>query len=78
MIRQLFTESTILALLGGAAGLLLALWGTHLVGTLESLRTPYVEAIQMDMAVLGFTLAVSLLVGLVFGAARHCRPRGPM
>ncbi len=69
VIRQLLTESTILALWGGAAGLLLAVWGTHLLGALPSLRTPHVEAIPIDGTVLAFTLAVSLLVGLAFGAA---------
>jgi putative ABC transport system permease protein len=69
VVRQLLTESAVLALLGGVAGLLLAFWGTHLLGTLDSLRMPHVEAIKIDATVLAFTLAVSLLVGLVFGAA---------
>jgi predicted permease len=68
VIRQLLTESTVLALFGGVAGLLLAFWGTRLLGAFESLRMPHVQAIAVDGTVLGFTLAVSLLVGLIFGA----------
>jgi putative ABC transport system permease protein len=68
-VRQLLMESMILGLLGGAAGLLLAVWGIHLLGRFESLRMPHAQAIGVDGAVLAFTLVVSLLVGMIFGVA---------
>ena len=70
LIGQLLTEGTLLALLGGAAGLLLAFWAQ---GLLWSFRPPFlaVDAIdlQPDLRVLLFTLAVSVATGVVFGLA---------
>jgi predicted permease len=70
LIRQLLTEGTLLALLGGATGLLLAFWAQ---GLLWSFRPPFlaVDAIdlQPDMRVLLFTLAVSIGTGILFGLA---------
>jgi putative ABC transport system permease protein len=69
VIRQLLTESSMLALVGGAFGLLLALWGIELMTKLLPKDFPRIESIHLDYAVLGFTLAVSLLTGIVFGLA---------
>jgi putative ABC transport system permease protein len=69
IIRQLLTESVILALVGGALGLLLALWGVDLLTRLLPKDFPRVESINLDFAVLGFTLFVSLITGVVFGFA---------
>jgi predicted permease len=70
LIRQLLTEGTLLALIGGAAGLLLAFWAQSL---LWSFRPPFlaVDAIdlQPDPRVLLFTLAVSMATGVLFGLA---------
>jgi macrolide transport system ATP-binding/permease protein len=70
LIRQLLTESVMLALAGGAAGCLLALWVTSL---LRSFRPPTPVPIEfnvtLDAGALGFTLAISTLAGLVFGLA---------
>jgi predicted permease len=70
LIRQLLTEGTLLALIGGAAGLLLAFWAQQL---LWSFRPPFlaVDAIdlQPDMQVLLFTFAVSIATGILFGLA---------
>jgi len=67
LIRQALTESGILAIIGGAAGLLLAKWGT---GFLVSLKPPELErfsGIQMDAHVFLFVFGISLLTGAVFG-----------
>ncbi len=70
LIRQLLTEGTLLALVGGAAGLLLAFWAQ---GLLWSFRPPFLAAdaidLHPDMRVLLFTLGVSIATGVVFGLA---------
>src|SRR4030095_8496829 len=67
-VRQLMTESVILALLGGALGLLVAYWGR---GFIVSFPLPFIGAnaldLRLDGRVLGFTLVVSLLTGVLFG-----------
>jgi predicted permease len=69
VIRQLLTESILLAGLGGALGLLLAFWGTKAVlGSLPS-ALPRANEVSMDSSVLLFTLGVSLLAGILFGLA---------
>ncbi len=68
LIRQLLTESTLLALAGGALGLLLAAWGRQI---LWQIRPPGIPedavSLRMDPTVLGFTITVSLLTGVLFG-----------
>ena len=73
VIRQLLTESALLAILGGAAGLLLAMWGTDLLKLLSPEDLPRVKEIGLDWRVLGFTMFVSLLTGLIFGLAPALR-----
>lgn len=67
VMRQLLTESILLAILGGSIGLLLALWGTNLLVSIIGNDVPRSAEIGMDGRVLGFTLLVSLLTGVVFG-----------
>ena len=71
VIRQLLTESVLLALLGGALGTLFALWSTDLfvgtVGDTIALTTPGWTDIRIDRGVLGFTLLISLATGVIFG-----------
>jgi predicted permease len=67
LIRQLLTESLLLAAFGGAAGLLLALWGTQLLVKLLAQSGGPALDLHTDARVLGFTAAVSLFTGLVFG-----------
>jgi len=69
VIRQLFTESTILALAGGAVGLLIAFWGLAAITKLLPSDFPRLNEIQIDLRVLGFTFAASMLTGILFGLA---------
>lgn len=70
LIRQLLTESLLLAAMGGALGLLLAFWGTHLlIDLISSGREPLLLNMQLDWMVLGFTAAVSVFTGILFGIA---------
>jgi predicted permease len=68
LVRQLLTESTVLSLLGGLAGLLVAYWGRNV---LWSFRPPFLVDGSIDLSfdarVLGFTVLISVLTGLVFG-----------
>ncbi|HEY0321339.1 MAG TPA: ABC transporter permease [Pyrinomonadaceae bacterium] len=70
IVRQLLTESVMLFLFGGAAGLLLAAWFTDL---LLAFKPPVPFTIELDLGfdwrVLGFTLLVSLVTGIIFGLA---------
>jgi putative ABC transport system permease protein len=69
LIRQLLTESLLLSIIGGAIGLLLALYGVYLLVTFGPADLPRAQEIAVDGSVLGFTLAVSLLTGVIFGLA---------
>ena len=69
LIRQLLAESLLLAGLGGAAGLLLAVWGVYLLVAFGPAELPRAGEVAVDMRALGFTLAVSLLTGIIFGLA---------
>ena len=67
VIRQLLTESILLSLAGGAAGLLLAVWWSDLLMALGKEDIPRAVHVGIDWRVLGFTLGVSVLTGLIFG-----------
>jgi putative ABC transport system permease protein len=67
LMRQLLTESVMLALFGGVLGLLLALWGVDLLVALSPADMPRIAELDIDGRVLAFTFAVSLLTGVLFG-----------
>jgi len=69
VMRQLFTESTILALTGGAVGVLVAIWGLAAITKLLPGDFPRLNEIHLDLRILGFTFAASVLTGILFGLA---------
>ncbi|HYP28524.1 MAG TPA: ABC transporter permease [Blastocatellia bacterium] len=73
LVQQLLTESFLLSLAAGAAGLLLSLWATDLIRALILMGQPDGDALRldlrMDVRVLGYTLAVSFITGILFGLA---------
>lgn len=69
VIRQLVTESLMLAILGGAAGFALTVWGVGILRASMPTDIPRIDQIGVDWMVLGFTAAISLVTGFVFGLA---------
>jgi predicted permease len=69
VVRQLLTESLVLALAGGALGALLAYWGVQGLIVIVPADIPMVERIALDERALIFTLGVSLLAGILSGVA---------
>ena len=72
LVRQLLTESTLLSICGGTVGLLLAVWGIKalkLISPTGPSAIPRLSEVSLDWRVLGFTLGVSCLTGVIFGLA---------
>ena len=73
VIRQLLTESLLLSLAGGVAGVIIAYWGVPaLVATLPQNQLnalPFLRTLKIDLNILGFSFGLSLLTGLLFGLA---------
>jgi len=69
LARQLITESLVVAILGAGLGLGVASWSLQFIGSLNSQEMPRFGEISIDWRVLGFTLLVSLITGLLFGLA---------
>jgi putative ABC transport system permease protein len=67
VVRQLLTESLTLALAGGVGGVLLARWSVKLLVALSANYLPRADEVQINAPVFGFTLAIALLTGLLFG-----------
>ena len=67
VVRLLLSESLMLSLAGGCLGLLLAVWGTNALVALAPDNIPRLNEVGVDARVFGFTLAVSLVTGIVFG-----------
>jgi predicted permease len=77
IVRQLFTESLILSLIGGALGVGVAQVGARLLLRRGSGQLPRAQEVGLDSRVLLFTLAVSVLTGLIFGLVPAIRASSP-
>lgn len=69
LIRQLLTESLVLAFLGGSLGLLIAIWGTGVLEKIGSKINPAFNGFRIDLRCLAFTFGISIVTGLIFGLA---------
>jgi putative ABC transport system permease protein len=69
LIRQLLTESLLLALCGGALGLFLASWGVGLIENFGAKLNPMFNGIHIDLRTLAFTIGLSVITALLFGIA---------
>jgi len=67
LLRQMLTESVLLALLGGFAGVLLSIWGLDLLRALGSQTVPRIAEANLDLRVLLVTLVASVVTGILFG-----------
>ncbi len=67
LVRQLLTESVLLAVVGGITGTLLAIWGLDILRTLGAQTVPRLAEVNLDLRVLLVTLTVSILTGVLFG-----------
>jgi predicted permease len=77
LVRELLIESTLIGLLGGALGLGLAHEGLRLLVSIGPANLPRLSEISIDARTLGFTLALSLLSGLLFGLIPAFKYAGP-
>src|SRR6185369_2495773 len=75
LVRQLLAESILLAVIGGAVGLLIARLSLVLVRTMNPGNIPRLEEIRISGSVLAFTFAVSLITGILFGMVPAWRAR---
>jgi predicted permease len=73
VVRQLLTESVLLACAGGALGLLVAVWGLDALRAFNPGNIPRLQNITIDLRVLAFTFAVALVTGILFGLAPALR-----
>src|SRR5262249_14167626 len=67
LIRQLLTESIVLSGAGAVAGVVIAVAGTRVLTRLDAMNIPLLANVQVDLGVLGFTLLIAVVTGLLFG-----------
>ncbi|HEX8825043.1 MAG TPA: ABC transporter permease [Archangium sp.] len=77
LVGQLLTESLVLAVLGGALGVGLAVWGTDALAALSSKQLPRLQEVRVDGAVLAFASAATLFTGVLFGLLPALRAGSP-
>jgi len=75
LLRQTLTEGLVLSCAGGALGVLLAFAGTRALAHLQTIGIPLLSRVRVDPAALGFTLAVAIVTGVVFGLAPALQAR---
>ncbi len=76
MIRQFLVENLLLSLAGGTLGLLVSVWGIQMLRAIAPPGTPRIDHLRLEANVLWFTLAVSLLAGILFGLAPALQASG--
>jgi predicted permease len=67
LIRQMLTESVVLSCCGAALGIVLAVAGTRALAHLDAISIPLLQDVRIDAGILGFTLLMAVLTGLIFG-----------
>lgn len=67
IFRQLMTESMILAVFGALVGFIIAIWAKNLLHTAVAAQMGHIPKVSIDLRVLGFTVALALLTGILFG-----------
>ena len=67
MLRQLLTESVLVSILGGTAGVLLAIWAIDLLRMIGAQTVPRLREVNLDLSVLAMTLGVAVVTGILFG-----------
>ncbi len=76
LLAQMLTEGIVLSGTGAALGLALAYVGTRALSRLDAVSIPLLRDVRTDATALGFTLAIALLTGIVFGLAPALQARG--
>jgi putative ABC transport system permease protein len=69
LVRQMFTESLVLAAAGGSAGLVFSAWALDLLLRLAPAGIPRLDRVRLDASAIGFTFAIAMAAGLLFGIA---------
>lgn len=69
LVRQFLTENLLLSALGGGAGLLLAIWGTHALVALSPAHIPRMDAVSIDFRVVLYLFGITVLTSVAFGLA---------
>src|SRR6266576_3194283 len=69
LLKQVFTESVLLALIGGVVGVVLALWGIESLKAIGAQTVPRLREVNIDLTVLGITMAICAGTGIIFGLA---------